>query len=99
VVAVASSRHRPVVKLLAVDRDGHVLGGFVDFNQQFGVSRLAKRQRRDGGGGQLCDEAAYAHWQTLVTLNRKSIELVLLVVVGLHDALVLVWRFGPCLLG
>ena len=32
VVAESSCRHRPVVKLLAIDRDSHALGGFVDLN-------------------------------------------------------------------
>src|SRR5262249_44376826 len=61
VIAAPPGRHRPVVKALAVDRDGHALGGLVDFNQQFGVSGLAKRQRRDGGGSQRRDEMTYAH--------------------------------------
>ena len=61
VVAAASSRHRPVVKLLAVDRDGHALGGFVDLNQKVGVGSLAKRQRRKNSGSQRDDEAVDAH--------------------------------------
>src|SRR5262249_13174987 len=61
VVAAPSGRHRPVVKLLAIDRDGHALGGLVDLNQQFGISSLAKRERRDGGGSQRRDEVAYTH--------------------------------------
>ena len=61
VVAAASSRHRPVVKLLAVDRDGHALGGFVDLNQKGGVGSLAKRQRGKNSGSQRNDEAVDAH--------------------------------------
>ena len=33
----------------------------------------------------------------LITLNRKSIELALLVVDGLHDGVILWLRFRPCL--
>jgi hypothetical protein len=65
VVVASPSRHRPIVKVLAVDRDGHALGGFVHFNQQVGVGGLAKRERRDGGGGQRCDEAVDAHRRAL----------------------------------
>ena len=95
VVAASSGRHRPVVKLLAIDRDGHALGGLVDFNEQFGVSSLAKRERRDGGRAQWCDELAYAHCEhsslipDLVTLNGKSIELVPLLVDELREGVVL----------
>ena len=38
VVAAASRRHRPIVKLLAIDRDGHALGGFFDLNQKGSVA-------------------------------------------------------------
>ena len=31
----------------------------------------------------------------LITLNRKSVELVLLVLDGLRESLILRWRFGP----
>jgi len=35
----------------------------------------------------------------LITLNRKSVELVLLVVDGLRESLILRWPFGPRLFG
>jgi len=51
VIAASPGRHRPFVKLLTVDRDGHALGGFVDIDQEVGVGGLAKHQHRNGGGG------------------------------------------------
>ena len=105
VVAAPSGRHQPVVKLLAIYRDGHALGGLVDFNEQFGVSSLAKRKRREGGRGQWCDELAMRIGEhsrlvpDLITLNRKSIELVLLVVDGLREGVILWLRFGLRLFG
>lgn len=40
VVAAASSRYRPVVKVLSVDRDSHALEGFIDSDQKVGTSGL-----------------------------------------------------------
>jgi hypothetical protein len=47
--------------VLAVDRDSHALGGFVDIDQKLGVSGLAKRQHRDGGSSQWRNEAVDTH--------------------------------------
>jgi hypothetical protein len=83
VVAAPPGRHRPVVKMLAVDRDSHALSRFVHFDEEVGVGGLAKRKHRDGGGSQRRDEAAGTHLTpipALITLNGKSIELVLLAV-------------------
>jgi hypothetical protein len=46
---------------LAGGRDSHALSRLVDFDQKVGVGDLAERKHRDGGGGQQCDEAVYAH--------------------------------------
>jgi hypothetical protein len=77
--------------MLAIDRDSHALSRCVHLDEEVGVGGLAKRKHRDGGDSQRRDEAACTHLTpipALITLNGKSIELVLLVV----------WlRFSPCL--
>jgi hypothetical protein len=55
---------RRSVKVLAIDRDGHALGGFVDLDQEVGVSGLAEREYRDSGGRQRRYEMGYTHSRT-----------------------------------
>ena len=70
-------------------------------SHKLGVGGLAKRQRCDDSGGQRRDQALIRIGEhsspdpSLITLNRKSIELVLLVVDGLREGVILWLRFGP----
>src|SRR6185437_7491715 len=49
VVALAPGRHRPDVTRIAVDDDGHLLGGLVDLDEQAGARRRAERGDRERG--------------------------------------------------
>ena len=60
VVADRPGRHSQLIKLLAVERDDHSLGGFVDLDQKVGVCGLADHERRDAGGDPS-EETADAH--------------------------------------
>src|SRR5262245_32758339 len=83
VVAASPCCHRPVVKMLAIDRNSHALSRFVHLDEEVGVGGLAERKHRDGGGSQRRNEVARTHLTpipALITLNGKSIELVLSVV-------------------
>jgi hypothetical protein len=58
---------------LAGGRDSHALSRLVDFDQKVGVGDLAERKHRDGGGGQQCDEAVYAHRWALQPQSRLAL--------------------------
>ena len=72
VVAASPGRHRPVVKVLAIDCNSHALGGFVDLDQKLSVGGLTKKgQHRDGSGGQRRDETIDAQDKYSVTDQLK----------------------------
>ena len=50
IIARSSSRYRPGVAVFAVDRDGHLLRGFVDDDHDIGARGLCERERDERRG-------------------------------------------------